>query len=115
MTPDLSEFVSELRSRGITLEAEGELLRASPWSALTQEERDRLQNEKAELVELLTPAPVTEPETPSAAPVAEVTIPKAKATSSKVGLPPWLRGDSSKPVIVRRTHTGLRIEHDFTE
>ena len=63
---ELRDFVDELRSRGITLEADGELLRTRPWSALSEADRAVIHTRWREIRDLVAVAG-KEPETPAEA------------------------------------------------
>lgn len=50
---DLRTFVDDLRARGITLEADGELLRTRPWSALSEAHREVIHTRWREIRDLV--------------------------------------------------------------
>ena len=56
LTPFLTEFTYRLRSRGVTLRADGSNLLVSPRSWLTDNDRARIRERKAELLDWLTTA-----------------------------------------------------------
>lgn len=64
---DLRDFIDDLRARGITLEADGELLRTRPWSALSPADRDVIHAYWREIRDLVA-TEAEEPEAPREAP-----------------------------------------------
>ncbi len=56
LTPSVNEFVSRLRSRGVTLRVEGSKLLASPRTLLTDSDRLSIREHKAELLAWLAVA-----------------------------------------------------------